>query len=76
MRAAPAYRGKGAGEAILLHLIDAARARGYRWLGLETGGTPDFKPAQSLYAKHGFSACEAFGEYRTDDFSICMGRQL
>ena len=76
MRAAPAYRGKGAGEAILLHLIDEARKRGLLWLGLETGGTPDFLPAKRLYEKHGFAECEAFSEYVPDEFSICMGRNL
>ena len=37
MRAAPEYRGKGAGQAILRHLLSEAQTRGYRWLGLETG---------------------------------------
>src|SRR5436190_11115273 len=31
MRAATAYRGRGAGELILLHLIGEAERRGYRW---------------------------------------------
>jgi putative acetyltransferase len=76
MRAAPAWRGKGAGEAILLRLLEEARARGYSWLGLETGRTPDFVPAHSLYAKHGFSECAAFADYVTDEWSVCMGRTL
>src|SRR6478609_7753547 len=32
MRAATEYRGRGAGELILLHLIGEAERRGYRWL--------------------------------------------
>src|SRR3569623_2655187 len=32
MRAAPAYRGQGAGRAILLHLLAEADRRGYAWL--------------------------------------------
>lgn len=76
MRAAPAYRGKGAGEAILLHLLAGARARGYTWLGLETGRTEPFRPAVTLYRKHGFTECEAFGDYVEDDFSQCLGRML
>ena len=74
MRAAPDYRGKGAGEAILLHLISEARDRGYTWLGLETGKPEPFKPAHNLYLKHGFAECEPFGDYVSDDFSMCMER--
>lgn len=76
MRAAPAFRGKGAGEAILLHLMAEARTRGYHWLGLETGRPEPFRPAARLYAKHGFAECAAFGDYVSDDFSLCMAREL
>ncbi len=76
MRAAPEYRGKGAGEAILLRLMEEARRRGYRWLGLETGGTPEFEPAVALYRKHGFVECAPFGNYVSDDFSRCMDLSL
>ena len=76
MRAAPAYRGKGAGDAILRHLIAQARARGYAWLGLETGRPAAFQPARSLYRKHGFRECPAFGDYQDDGFSLCMSRLL
>ncbi len=72
MRAAPDYRGKGAGEAILLHLMGVANDRGYRWLGLETGRPEPFQPAQHLYSKHGFVECAPFGDYVSDDFSMCM----
>ena len=76
MRAAPAYRGRGAGEAILLHLMSEARERGYSWLGLETGVPEPFVPARRLYEKHGFAECAAFGDYVSDDFSLCMSRDL
>ena len=76
MRAAPAYRGKGAGAAILRHLIDKAKRRGYRWLGLETGGTVEFEPAMALYRKHGFADCPPFGDYISDEFSRCMDMSL
>jgi putative acetyltransferase len=76
MRATPAYRGKGAGEAILLHLVAEAQRRGYTWLGLETGRPAAYLPAQSLYRKHGFSECEDFGDYIGDEFSLCMSRGL
>lgn len=76
MRAAPDYRGKGAGEAILLHLMDEARSRRMTWLGLETGRPGPFAPAQRLYAKHGFAECPPFGDYVSDEFSLCMSRTL
>ena len=76
MRAAPGYRGKGAGEAILLHLIEEARRRGYRWLGLETGRPEPFQPAARLYAKHGFRECGPFGDYVSDVFSMFMSIDL
>lgn len=76
MRAAPAYRGKGAGEAVLLHLLGEAQARGYRWVGLETGRPEAFRPALRLYEKHGFAECPAFGDYVSDEFSLCMEKWL
>jgi putative acetyltransferase len=76
MRAAPAYRGKGAGKAILLHLLAEARARGYRRVSLETGRPEPFWPARRLYEAHGFAECPPFADYVLDDFSICMTRDL
>ncbi len=76
MRAAPAYRGKGAGQAILRHMIGETRRRGYDWLGLETGRPEVFRPAQALYAKHGFVECGNFGDYVSDEFSLCMSREV
>ena len=76
MRAAPAMRAKGAGEAILLHLIAVARARGYTWLGLETAWPEPWRAARELYRKHGFTECEDFGDYVGGEFSVCMSRAL
>lgn len=76
MRAAPEFRGRGAGEAILIHLLDVARDRGYDWVGLETGATQPFQPAHRLYQKHGFAVCPAFDDYVSDEFSLCMGLSL
>ena len=76
MRAADAFRGTGAGEAILLHLIATARTQGLTWLGLETGRHEVFEPAQRLYAEHGFAPCDAYADYVLDDFSMCMGMDL
>lgn len=76
MRAAPHWRGRGMGEAMLHHLLGVARARGYRWVGLETGRTEEFAPAVALYTKHGFRPCPAFGDYVVDEFSQCLGLEL
>lgn len=72
MRVAPAWLGQGVGEAILLHLLAVARARGYARVSLETGRGPAFEPALGLYRKHGFANCAAFADYVTDDFSQCL----
>jgi putative acetyltransferase len=72
MRAAPEWRGKGVGEAMLRHLLAVARARGFARVSLETGRTEAFAPAVALYRKHGFVECEAFADYVVDDFSQCL----
>ena len=76
MRAADAWRGRGAGKAILVALLDEARARGYHWVGLETGRHESFAAAHRLYASHGFAVCDAFGEYVSDEHSLCMRLDL
>lgn len=76
MRAAPEYRGKGAGRAVLEHLLAEARRRGYLWLGLETGRPEPFEPARRLYESYGFVECTPFADYVSDDFSLCMDRSL
>lgn len=76
MRAAPDYRGKGVGKAILLRLLEEARARGYTRVSLETGRPEPFQAAQHLYRAHGFVECAPFGDYVSDDFSMCMTKVL
>ncbi len=76
MRAHPDFRGRGAGKAILHHLMAVARQRGYARLSLETGRPDPFLPARRLYEAHGFAECPPFGDYVADDFSICMTRNL
>lgn len=76
MRAHPDFLGKGAGEAMLIHLIDQAKARGAQWIGLETGRDGPFEPAIRLYQKYGFVECEPYAEYTKNHFSICMERCL
>lgn len=76
MRVAPVHLRKGVARAILLHLIDEARARGYARVSLETGRTEPFHAAHALYRSHGFVDCAPFADYVLDDFSICMTRDL
>lgn len=72
MRTPKALRGKGAGRAVLQHMIGEARSRGYRRLSLETGSQPGFEPARTLYRSFGFTPCGPFGDYREDPNSIFM----
>lgn len=76
MRADPAWRGKGIGKAILLHLLTEARARGYHRVSLETGRPEAFLPARRLYEAHGFTECAPFADYVADGFSLCMTKAL
>ena len=69
MRAHPEARGKGAGKAILAHLIERARAMGLAEVKLETGSGPLFEPAQGLYRSFGFEPCEAFAGYVPGEFN-------
>jgi len=72
MRTPKALRGKGAGRAVLAHIVQVAKERGYERLSLETGSSADFVAAQTLYASFGFSPCGPFGSYREDPHSAFM----
>ena len=76
MRTSNARRRSGAGRAILAHIIEVAKARGYQRLSLETGAVDAFKPAQTLYESVGFSRCGPFGDYVQDSFSVFMTLRL
>ena len=76
MRAHPDFRGRGAGRAVLDHLLNEARARGYARVSLETGRPTQFAPARLLYEASGFAECPPFADYVSDPFSICMTRPL
>ncbi|MGC1457294.1 MAG: GNAT family N-acetyltransferase [Steroidobacteraceae bacterium] len=76
MRTPQALRRRGAGRAILNHIIGVARARGYERLSLETGPMQTFKAAQALYASAGFIYCGPFGDYREDPHSVYMTLRL
>ena len=76
MRTAAAHLRKGVARAVLSHIIEVARQRGYARLSLETGSAPAFKPAHQLYKDFGFVNCGPFSDYVEDPFSIFMTQRL
>jgi putative acetyltransferase len=72
MRTPEARRRTGAGRALLRHIIEAARARGYERLSLETGSVAAFEPAHRLYESAGFTRTGPFGAYVEDPNSVFM----
>jgi len=76
MRTPRTHRRKGAGRAMLVHILAEAKARGYRRLSLETGAHAAFLPAQSLYRSFGFTLCGPFGDYKPDPNAVFMSLEL
>ena len=76
MRTPSARRRTGAGRALLDHIVEVARSRGYRVLYLETGSHPAFLPAQALYRSAGFELCGPFDSYRENGNSVFMSLRL
>ncbi|REK74068.1 GNAT family N-acetyltransferase [Aeromicrobium endophyticum] len=76
MRTADAFRGQGVASLVLVHLLDAARSRGYRRVSLETGSNSPFAPARRLYERHGFTYGEPFADYEPDPWSVFMSLDL
>lgn len=76
MRTPNAQRRRGAGRAILSHVIEVAKSRAYERLSLETGTMAAFKPAHQLYESVGFTYCGPFGEYAEDPNSVFMTLRL
>lgn len=76
MRTPEALRRRGAGRALLQHIVAEARSLGLTRLSLETGTAPAFGPALRLYASAGFVPCGPFADYREDPHSAFMTREL
>ena len=74
MHVAEAARRKGAGSALLRHVLAQAKAMGLTRVSLETGSFAYFAPARALYAKHGFVECAPFVGYAPDPNSAFMTR--
>lgn len=72
MRTPEAHRRTGAGRALLMHIIEVARSRGYESLSLETGSVAAFWPAHRLYESVGFTRVGPFGSYVDDPNSVFM----
>jgi putative acetyltransferase len=76
MHTAESVRRKGAGSALLRHIIAAARVRRMSRLSLETGSWDYFRPARAFYARHGFVECPPFADYAPDPNSVFMSLEL
>ena len=76
MRTPQTLRRRGAGRAILAHILGVARSRDYERLSLETGSSEAFAPAQRLYESFGFERCGPFGDYVLDPHSVFMTLRL
>jgi putative acetyltransferase len=70
----PEARGGGIALAMLVKLLDWARARGLKLARLETGNVS--VGALKLYRRAGFKEIPAFPPYRPDPLSIFMERPL
>jgi putative acetyltransferase len=76
MRTPNALRRRGAGRAILTHIVAEARSRGYQRLSLETGSHEAFTPAHRLYESFGFVRYGPFGDYKPDPNAVFMSLTL
>jgi len=76
MHIAQSMRRKGAGSAMLHHIIASARASGMSRLSLETGSWEYFSSARAFYRSHGFTECQPFADYVLDPNSIFMSLGL
>lgn len=76
MHTHPLWRGRGAGAAMVRHLLDHAATRGCARVSLETGSVPAFEPARRLYTRLGFTRCAPFADYTDNPHSVCMTRTV
>ena len=72
MRVSDSFLGQGVGRLMLNHILAEARRLRLATLWLETGSTPDFTPALTLYESAGFTRCGPFDGYVEDPFSVFM----
>ncbi len=76
MRTDAAHLQKGVAQALLTHILEAAKQRNIKRLSLETGPMEAFAAARSLYTKKGFTCCGPFAGYVVDPYSVFMTKVL
>lgn len=76
MRAHPDARGKGAGRAMLTHLIETAGEQGFDTVKLETGSGTIFEAAVGLYRAFGFEPCAPFAGYTPGEFNQLFALEI
>ena len=69
MRTDPRHLRKGVASALLDHIVEEARRRGFKRLSLETGTVAAYEPALALYRKQGFRDGEAFADYQPSAYN-------
>ncbi len=74
MYVVPSSRGSGAAAAMLRHLEDEARRRGFPRVVLETGELQH--AAMRLYEREGYERIPNFGYYADSPISRCYAKQL
>ena len=74
MYVVPEWRGRGVSGAVLSALEQAAAARGWRTLRLETG--PEQTAAIRFYERSGYAPIPGFGAYADEPTSHCYQREL
>lgn len=67
-------RGQGIASAVVAHLENAARERGFGVMKLETGKQQP--EALALYRKLGYADIPPFGPYIGGPLSVCLGKTL
>ena len=74
MYVAPGSRGTGASTALLLHLEEEARRRGFSRIVLETGVRQ--LAAIRLYEREGYQPIPQFGYYVGSPISLCYAKPI
>jgi len=70
------YRRKGVSSALLTHIIQCGKSRGYKCISLETHPVPGYAAARALYESFGFTYCGPFSNYEDDPNSVFMTLEL
>lgn len=70
----PEARGTGVASRLLNHIEQQARTQGLQIIKLETGDK--LNAARQFYVRHGYSRCDAFGDYSAVAVSVFMEKPL